>query len=204
VVLAFSLLASILCLRLPGRPFEQREIATVLVLILSTAFSYVLLADTPIGLKEVNDRISSSLISSDMSEVWISAAISSILILWIFKYHREIYLICVEPVTAKMMGLSVLVWEILISMSIGVGLGWSIHLAGWLFVFGTMIIPVYISIHLSTSMTQVFTLAPLLGLLLNMVGFVLSHKFDYPYSQFSIAFMGSVLLLLKLLFKKRC
>lgn len=203
LVLVFSLLASLLCLRLPGKNFEQREVATVLVFILSTAFSYLLLANTPLGLREVHARLSSSLISSNMTEVWVCLGMVIFLSCIIAKYQREIYFVCSEPDVAKMMGVHILSWEILLSVCIGASLGWCIHFAGWLFVFGTMMIPVYTALHVSKSMTQVFIVAPLIGLVLNVMGFVLSHTFDYPYSQFSIAFMGCILLLLKLCLKKR-
>jgi len=198
-VLIFALLASLLCLRLPGRSSDQREIATVLVFILSTSFSYLLLADTPLGLKEVQERLSSSLISSEMTEVWVTSAFTLMLILCLFKYYKEIYLICTEPNTARVMGYSILKWEFFISAMIGLSVGWSIHLGGWLFVFGTMILPVFIAIIVSKSLIQVFWVAPLVGLGSNLTGFVLAHHFDYPYSQFSIAWLGMIYIILKLL-----
>lgn len=201
IVVVFSLLASLLSIRTPSRSYDQRDMATALVFVLSTAFSYLLLADSPLGLKEIQGSMSSSLISSDMREVYMTLGVAVILFSFLSKFYRQIYLVSAEPYTARAMGLSVMCYEVFIALTIGACLGWSIHLAGWLFVFATMVIPVYIARHLARSMLQVFWMAPLIGLMLNVSGFIFAHSFDYPFSQFSVAYSGLVFLLLKAVYK---
>ena len=112
-----------------------------------------------------------------------------------FRFHRTILLISTEPETAKVMGWSVLKWELLLSSIIGLGLGWSIHLGGWLFTFGALILPVYMARSLSPRFIHLVWLAPLLGVVINAISYVFAHHFDIPFSQAAVALMGILWLL---------
>ena len=201
-VLGFSLLGSCLCLKPLKWTDEAREIATVTLFILSTVFTYLVLTHAPLGMKEIQERLSSSLISSQAWE-WIATfALAILLMLFWFFYHRTIVLICTEPETAKVLGWSVLKWELLLSAIIGLGLGWAIHLGGWLFTFGSLILPVYMARSLSTRFIHLLWLAPSLGFFINTVAYVFAHDLDIPFSQAAVGLMG--LLWLALNGVKKC
>jgi zinc transport system permease protein len=189
-VLGFSLLGSCLCLKpLKWNP-DAREMATVSLFILSSVFTFLVLANSPLGMKEIQEQLASSLISCDPWE-WIATFILSALVMlfWIF-FHRTIIMICTEPETAKVMGWSVILWELMLSSIIGLSLGWAIHLGGWLFTFGCLILPVYIARSLSTRFVHLIWLAPLIGLVLNSIAYVLAYDLNIPFSQAAIALMG--------------
>lgn len=201
-VLGFSLLGSCLCLKPLKWSSETREMATVTLFILSTVFTFLVLAHAPLGMKEIQERLSSSLISSKAWEWSATFFLAFLLLIFWFRYHRTILLICTEPETAKVMGWSVLKWEFMLSAIIGLGLGWSIHLGGWLFTFGGLILPVYMARSLSTRFIHLVWLAPTLGLLLNGLAYVLAHDLNIPFSQAAVALMGIAWLLLISIGKK--
>jgi zinc transport system permease protein len=203
ITMLFPLLASILCLKTDRQSSDRRNIATVMVFILSTTGAYLLLSQTPVGLKEVQERMSSSLISSSMVEVYWTLGLFFLVAVFWWNYQRHIVLVCVESTTARAMGLSVLRWEILLSVLIGLGLGWAVNLTGWLFTFGCLIFPVYIARHLAQSITQVLFISPLLGAMLNLLAYVLAHYFDIPFSHMAVALMGMSYLMLALSKKSR-
>jgi zinc transport system permease protein len=195
-VLGFSLLGSCLCLKPVKWSLEAREMATVTLFILSTVFTYLVLANSPMGMKEIQERLASSLISSESWE-WIATfVLATLLLLFWSYYHRTILLICTEPETAKVMGWSVIKWELALSAIIGLGLGWAIHLGGWLFTFGSLILPVYMARSLSTRFINLIWLAPTLGFVLNAIAYVLAYDLNIPFSQAAIALMGIVWLVL--------
>lgn len=195
-VLLFSLLGSCLCLKPLKWSSEAREMATVSLFVLSTVFSYLVLTHAPLGIIEIQKSMSSSLISSVTWEWVVTLVLGALMMTFWFDFHRTVLLVCTEPETAKVMGVSVIKWELIISAIIGLGLGWSIHVAGWLFTFGGLIFPVYMARSLSTRFVNLLWLAPLLGLVLNVVAYVLSHDMNIPFSQGAVALMGVTWLVL--------
>ena len=189
-VLGFSLLGSCLCLKPLKWSSEAREMATVTLFILSTVSTFLVLSQAPLGMKEIQQYFSSSLISSQAWEWWTTFFFALLMFLFWFKFHRAILLICTEPETAKVMGWSVLRWELILSSVIGLGLGWSIHLSGWLFTFGGLILPVYIARKVSTRFIHLIWLAPLLGLILNILAYISAHDLNIPFSQAAVALLG--------------
>jgi ABC-type Mn2+/Zn2+ transport system permease subunit len=195
IVLIFSLLASILCLRIPVQSADRREVSTVMVFILSTTLAYLILAKAPVGLQEIQERMSSSLISSSMIEVEMVLGISMLLALF-WAYHKNrIILVSVDPETARTQGLPILAWDLLLSVIIGLLIGWSVYLCGWLFTFGNLIFPIYIVRRFAQSITQVLVLAPLLAIGLNFLGYFLAHPFDIPFTQMAVAVLGGAYLI---------
>jgi zinc transport system permease protein len=195
-VLSFSLLGSCLCLKPLRWSSEAREMATVTLFILSSVFTFLVLTHAPLGMKEIQERLSSSLISSQDWEWMSTFALTILLISFWLRYHQAIVLISTEPETAKVMGWSVLKWEFMLSAIIGLGLGWSIHLGGWLFTFGGLILPVYMARSLSSRFIHLIWLSPALGLLLNGLAYLFAHDMDIPFSQAAVALMGLVWLTL--------
>jgi zinc transport system permease protein len=201
-ILGFSLLGSCLCLKPIKWSAEAREMATVTLFILSTVFTFLVLAHAPLGMKEIQERLTSSLISSQPWEWRATFFLTLLLLLFWCRFHRTILLICTEPETAKVMGWSVLKWELLLSAIIGLGLGWSIHLGGWLFTFGGLILPVYMARSLSTRFIHLVWLAPILSLVINFLAYVLAHDLNIPFSQGAVALMGVIWLIFVVFGKK--
>jgi zinc transport system permease protein len=198
-VLGFSLLGSCLCLKPLRWSSEAREMATLTLFILSTVFTYLVLTHAPLGMREIQERLSSSLISSQAWEWKLTALLAFVLMCFWLRYHRAVLLICTEPETAKVMGWSVLKWEFILSSIIGLGLGWSIHLSGWLFTFGSLVLPVYMARSISKRFIHLVWLAPLLGLILNILAYVFAHDLDVPFSQAAVALVGIAWLMLAII-----
>ncbi len=191
-VLLFSLLGSCLCLKPLRWSSEAREMATVTLFVLSTVFTYLILTQAPLGMREIQDRMSSSLISSQAWEWRLTFLFAFLMLLFWLRYHRAILLICTEPETAKVMGWSVMKWELCLSMIIGLGLGWSIYLSGWLFTFGTLVLPVYMARSISSRFIHLVWLAPGLGFGLNVAAYICAHDLNVPFSQGAVALLGVV------------
>lgn len=202
VILPFSLLSSLLCIRTSKQAADQREVTTALVFILSTTFAFVLLSQCPIGLKEVQERMSSSLISSSMHEFYICIALIVFLCIFWWKYHRPIILISTDPDTAKVMGWRVMNWEFVIATIVGLVLGWAVYLSGWLLAFGCLIIPVFIGRLFAKSIYHVLWLAPCFGVVISFAAYIIAHAIDAPFSQMAVALMG-VVYIFSMIFKSR-
>lgn len=195
-VLSFSLLGSCLCLKPLCWSSEAREMATVTLFILSTVFTYLILTQAPLGMREIQDRMSSSLISSQPWEWMLTFLFALLMLLFWLRYNRAVLLICSEPETAKVMGWSVIKWELCLSMIIGLGLGWSIYLSGWLFTFGSLVLPVYMARSLSRRFIHLVWLAPSMALLINVFAYIFAHDLNIPFSQAAVASLGVVWLVI--------
>lgn len=201
-VLLFSFLASLLCIRSLKQTSGQREIATVLVFVLSTSIAFLLLAHSPFGLKEVQERMSSSLISSSINEFYICITILCLLALFWYFFYRPIILVCTDPETAEAMGWPVITWEFILSSIIGLGIGWAVHLSGWLHTFGLLLLPVFIARVYCKSIFQVLFVAPILGVTISFISYIIAHKLNVPFSQIAIASHGAIYIFSTLVLSK--
>ena len=202
MVIIFSVLSSLLCIRTPRQSSDQREVATVLIFLMSTTLAYLLLSQSPVGLKEVQERMSSSLISSSMVEFQICLVVFAVLTIFWYLHHHTIVLVCADPETAKAMGWPVLLWELIISTVIGLTLGWAVYLSGWLHAFGCLVLPVFIARRFAKSIAMVLFLAPLLGVTMSFIAYLMAHPLNVSFSQMAIAVMGLTYLLTALVFSK--
>lgn len=187
-----SWLASLLCLRSADNSNKDREPITAVVFLLSSALALLLLAHAPLGLEKIQKRMSSSLIGASWNEVYLLVALLIILGLFWKKYHRTIFMVCLEPLSARAMGINVKLWDFLISSLLGLSIGWCIHMSGMLFVFSSLVLPILIAKEWASTMKGTLFLAPIMNLIIVFLGFILSHQYDYPMAQFCVALQGAL------------
>ena len=192
VTMLSALLASMLCFRQPQRKQRYRDTTAAVVFIMALTLTFLLLAHAPLGLAEIQQRLSSSLIGASMREFYITmVGVIFLGMIW-WRFRRSLFLVCLDPWGAMAQGLPVRLWELAISTLLGLGLGWSIHLTGGLFVFGNLLLPVLSAKCFSRTMTEVIWVSPLIALFGNMLAFFLAYTWDYPLAQFSVGLQGCV------------
>lgn len=203
VVILFSFLASLLCFRTFRSGEDSRETATVVIFIMATVCAFLVLSQTPVGLKELQERMSSSLISTSLSEFFLTLLLLfSLAIFWKLKY-RSIILICADPIAAKATGKNLFRWELIFSLIIGVILGWAIYLSGYLHSFGCLLFPVFIAKKYTHSISQCLWLSSILSVILSLIAYTIALPLNIPFSQMSTALMGIIYILLVLISIKK-
>jgi ABC-type Mn2+/Zn2+ transport system permease subunit len=190
MAVGFGVAASLLLglRRPPGR--ETRESLTGWVFLVASGLSILLLTESPQGLKEVQRVLTSSLIGAGPEDVlWLLglAAFGVGFVLW---GGPRLVLLAVDPPMAEAVGLRTRVWSAVTSLWIGVVLGLSIRVAGTLFAFGCLVLPVMAARNVCRRSLPLFLWSPVVAVAVTGVAFVLAHGWDHPPAQEAVALLA--------------
>jgi ABC-type Mn2+/Zn2+ transport system permease subunit len=191
---AFSVVAALFTAR--GNPTvgrESHEAVTGWIFLLSGSSSILLMSHSPHGLEEVHRLLSSTLIGATRADVWIFAGLTAVTIVALWYYHRPALLIVMDREMAQAVGLRVGWWDTLFSLWLGTVVGFSIHVAGVIYAFASLVLPALIAKNLSREVRSMFFLSPLVALISGIFSFMLANYYDYPPGQMATAILCFVL-----------
>lgn len=121
-----------------------------------------------------------------------------VLILHVVLY-KEFLFVSFDRETARTLGYRITVWNLLLYLTLGVVIAFSMQFAGVMLVFNFLVLPAVTGLLLAQSMAGTFAWALGAGLLAATVGFFLSVPFDLPTGPAIIAVSGVLVLLAWLL-----
>lgn len=185
---AFSVMAALFTARgsrMAGR--ESHEAVTGWVFLLSVSLSILLMSHSPHGLEEVHRLLSSTLIGATRTDVGIFASMTTVTIVALWYSHRPALLIVMDREMAQAVGLRVGWWDTLFSIWLGTVVGFSIHVAGVIYAFASLVLPALIAKNLSREVHTMFFLSPLVALTTGILSFMLANYYDYPPGQMATA-----------------
>ena len=90
-------------------------------------------------------------------------------------------------------GLRVGWWDTLLSIWLGTVIGFSIHVAGVIYTFASLVLPALIAKNLSQEVRSMFFISPLIASTTGISSFMLANYYDYPPGQMSTAVFCFVL-----------
>ena len=171
---------------------------TAVVFLVCGAGAVLLLANAPHGLQEVQRLQLSSLLGASPHDKWIAGAALCASAILLCALRDRVLLWALDPLTAQALGQSTWRWDVLVGVWLGGCLGFAIHVAGLLFAFGVLVLPVLTASALAGSLRGVLWLAPCVGCAGSLLGLALAHTFDLPPGQVVVAVLGAILLLTRL------
>ena len=139
---AFSVVAALFTARgSPTAGRESHEAVTGWIFLLSVSSSILLMSHSPHGLEEVHRLLSSTLIGATQVDVWIFAGMTTATSVALWYYHRPALLIVMDREMARAVGLRVGWWDTLFAVWLGTVVGFSIHVAGVIYTFASLVLP---------------------------------------------------------------
>lgn len=177
----------------PGR--ESYEAATGWVFLLSAGVSILIVSKSPHGLEEIYRLLSSNIIGATEADAWMFGTLLALTILFLGITRRRILLLAMDPEMAIAVGVKRRVWEMLISVWLGLVVGLSIRSSGMLYTFGCLVLPALVAKNLCREVFSLFIVAPCIALAVGTAGFVFANHYDYPPAQMTVAFLCLTLVL---------
>ncbi|MBM4259138.1 MAG: metal ABC transporter permease [Deltaproteobacteria bacterium] len=166
---------------------ESHEAVTGWVFLLSVSCSVLLLAHSPHGLEEVNHILSSTIVGATAMDVWLFSALILLTAGALAWWYQPALLVVLDPEMARAVGVPVGRWDALLSIWLGVAIGFSIHVSGVVYAFACLVLPALIAKNLGREIRTMFFLAPLVSFAAGLVSFVLANHYDFPPGQMATA-----------------
>lgn len=173
----------------------NREEVSAWTFLVASSVAVILLSHAPVGMKHVQSVLTSTILGANRTEVYLFAGLTLAAVGVILLSAQRLTLLILDPVMAAAVGMSVSVWTIAISASLGLVTGLAIRSTGLLFTFGCVVLPALIAKNLCRSVQPMFLAAPVVGIASVLVGLMLAHRFDLPPGQLIVAVLAIVLAL---------
>lgn len=169
-----------------ARRYRAQAEISALVFLTSASGAILLVSKSPHGTEEVHAMTASSLIGATPLDVFILAiAFLVLLSLGIWK-KRELGLFLIDYETAGAVGIPVEKWDFVCAIVIGLVVGFCLKVAGFLFTFGFLIIPLLTAREISKSIGILPLVSMILGFLVCTISFLLSISYDFPPAQVAV------------------
>lgn len=193
---AFAVLAAFLTAQAPLRTYkETHEAITGWVFIGSGSSAILLLAHSPHGLEEVTKLLSSTIIGAREVDVWVFGIMTLLTIIFLTYNYRAVLLLVLDLEMAQAVGMRTGLWNSLLSVWLGLAIGFAIHVAGIIFAFAHLVLPPLIAKHIGATARSLFIIAPCVSVLSNVCAFLLANHYDYPLGQMAAAILSLALAL---------
>ncbi|MGZ3560180.1 MAG: metal ABC transporter permease [Thermodesulfobacteriota bacterium] len=202
---AMAVIFSILAASITGRGGEtgkeSHEAITGWVFLISASLSILIVSHSPHGLEEIHRLLSSSIIGATTSDIWSFSLLTLLTVFLILLFYRKILLFALDPSMASAIGMKMKIWSLATSAWLGLAIGLSIRASGMLYTFGCLVLPALVAKNLCREVRQMFFVAPIVAMVIGIIGFVLANYYDYPPGQMTVAFF--CLLLVSVWFFRR-
>jgi ABC-type Mn2+/Zn2+ transport system permease subunit len=202
---AMAVIFSILAASITGRGGEtgkeSHEAITGWVFLISASLSILIVSHSPHGLEEIHRLLSSSIIGATTSDIWSFSLLTLLTVFLILLFYRKILLFALDPSMASAIGMKMKIWSLATSAWLGLAVGLSIRASGMLYTFGCLVLPALVAKNLCREVRQMFFVAPVVAMVIGIIGFVLANYYDYPPGQMTVA-LFCLLLVLVWLFRR--
>jgi ABC-type Mn2+/Zn2+ transport system permease subunit len=192
----FSILAASITGRGGETGRESHEAITGWVFLISASLSILIVSHSPHGLEEIHRLLSSSIIGATTSDIWTFSLLTFLTVLLILLFYRKILLFTLDPSMASAIGMKMKIWSLATSAWLGLAVGLSIRASGMLYTFGCLVLPALVAKNLCREVRQMFLVAPVVAILIGIIGFVLANSYDYPPGQLTVALFCLLLVLI--------
>jgi ABC-type Mn2+/Zn2+ transport system permease subunit len=180
---------------LGGGGRESREAITGWVFLLGASGSVIAVAHSPHGLAEVEHLLASTLLGAGPMDVATLSLLLLATVVATIAYRDEILLTVVDPEMAQACGVATSTIDRALAVWLGIVVATSIHVAGVLFAFGSLVLPALTAKNLCREIRQMLVAAPLLSVLATLAALIAANAYDYPPGQMAVAFDALMLLL---------
>ena len=128
------------------------------------------------------DLISGNLLYCTGKDLLMIGVIAGAIAVTHFLFFKEFLFVSFDRETAKAEGLNADLWDMLLLLTIGLCIAFSIKLAGVLFVFASLVIPAMTSLTLFRRVRNVFIGSVVIVVISVFLGVTASYQLDIPTS----------------------
>ena len=198
------MLVGVVLLSLRWSPRKVRQDTVIgLGYVLASAVTILLLAKNPKGETQLLDLLSGNIITVTPEDTLLTIAALTVVFFLHRLFAKELLFISFDPDTAQAAGYNTRLWELLLTLSIGLAIAFSIHAVGILLTFGTLVIPAVSALLLTRRISHTFALAAAFGALPIPIGLYLSFIWDFSPGAMIVALSAVILLICGVLAKFR-
>lgn len=173
-----------------GRGLVEGRLGTAYVL--AGAWSILLLVKNPFGEHGLVDRLKGEIIAVSNPELALTAGAFGLVVLMLLVFNKEFLLVSFDREMAVTLNKSVLFWDSLLFLLIGLAISMSVLSVGPLVTFGFLLVPPLIAHLFARTMRQFALIASSTGGLTAFVGFCLAYRWDFPVGPVDVALLGAV------------
>jgi ABC-type Mn2+/Zn2+ transport system permease subunit len=157
------------------------------------AATIVIVAHSPFGMKEVQERLMSSVIGASRFDVILYASLLTTAVIAICFVARPLLLVLVDREMAAACGISPRVWEVCLAIAVGLVVGIVLRGMGILLTFGSLILPCAIAKGFCREARSLFWVAPLVAVAAAVLGFLVGNHWDFPQGPLTVVILGAAL-----------
>ncbi len=148
------------------------------------------------------DLLAGNLLYSTVRDGWFMAGAFAVIAPVHILYRKAFLFTAIDPDTARTQGLPARVWEVLLMVTIGLSIAVTIKLAGVLYVFAAMIIPVMAALRMANRVRSVTLVSLVVSVGGVLAGFSASVEWNLPTSPAVILAWCSVYLIARIVSRR--
>ncbi len=176
-----------------GRGFIEGAIGMVYVM--AGAWAILLLVKNPYGEHGLLDRLKGEIISISNADLGWTLAAFAVVVLLLLSFQKEFMLASFDREMAITLKKSVLLWDALLFLLIGLTISMAVLSVGPLVTFGFLLAPPLTAHLFARNMRQFAFIASAIGGVTAFIGFCLAYRWDMPVGPTDVALLGVIYLL---------
>jgi ABC-type Mn2+/Zn2+ transport system permease subunit len=188
----FSLTAILVMAFLERRGRGQPEGRLGTAYVVAAALGILLLAKNPYGEIGWLDMMKGEVIAVHNSDLALTAAALTLVLVTLGLFHKELILVSFDREMAMILGKSVVFWDVLLYLLIGLTVSMAVLSVGPLIAFGFLLIPALVAHLFARNMRQFTVLASLIGGVIAFLGFWVAYQCDLPVGPTDVVLLGAL------------
>ena len=181
IVALVTTLAGVACLSLTssGQRVPQEGVIGASY-VMAAALGIICVAKNPVGEARNLKVLFGNILSVHTGEMVALAVLLGVLAIVHVVFYKEFLFVSFDPETAQAQGINVRGWDLLLYLTIGLAIAFSIHSMGVLLVFALLLVPAMTARLVAHRMMALFTLAIGFGVVAVPLGLYLAVRIDLP------------------------
>ena len=148
--------------------------------VMAAALAIICLAKNPVGDARNLKVLFGNILSAHTGEMVALAVLLAVLAIVHVVFYKEFLFVSFDPETAQAQGINVRGWDLLLYLTIGLAIAFSIHSMGVLLVFALLLVPAMTARLVAHRMMALFALAIGFGVVSVPLGLYLALRIDLP------------------------
>ena len=148
--------------------------------VMAAALGIICVAKNPVGEARNLKVLFGNILSAHTGEMVALAVLLAVLAIVHVVFYKEFLFVSFDPETAQAQGINVRGWDLLLHLTIGLAIAFSIHSMGVLLVFALLLVPAMTARLVAHRMMALFALAIGFGVIAVPLGLYLAVRIDLP------------------------
>ncbi|HXI73848.1 MAG TPA: metal ABC transporter permease [Verrucomicrobiae bacterium] len=158
--------------------------------VVATALSILLLSKNRYAEVGWLDLLKGEIITIDNYDLALTAGTLVFVLAMLGLFQKEFLLVSFDRVLAMTLGRSVLFWDAMLFLLIGLTVSMAVLSVGPLIAFGFLLIPVLTAHLFARTMRQLMMTASVIGGIASFLGFWLAYQWDWPIGPTEVVLLG--------------